>query len=75
MINEATLRLNLIDNSPVSIQYLDITGKSLSEKITYTGRPGLQDFNITVPAHLETGIYRLLVSVGDQQALKSFYKK
>lgn len=67
--------MNLIDNSPVSIQYLDITGKIISEKITYNGRPGLQDFNITVPAQLETGIYRLLVSVGDQQSLKSFYKK
>ncbi len=75
VFNDATLRLNLIDNSPVSIQYLDITGKIISEKITYNGRPGLQDFNITVPAQLETGIYRLLVSVGDQQSLKSFYKK
>ncbi len=75
VIHEATLRLNLVDNSPVIIEYLDIAGKSISEKITFLGRPGLQEFNLNVPAQLETGIYRLMVSVGDQQTLKSFYKK
>lgn len=75
LISDATIRLNLVDNSDVIIQYLDLSGKNISDPIVLDGKPGLQEFKITIPSDLNQGIYHLLVQAGNRQAIKTFYKK
>lgn len=75
IVNDATLRLNLISQENITVKILSLNGQLLSEPMKFLGLPGTNEFEIQLPDNLIAGTYKLMVTAGNATSLKTFFKK
>lgn len=75
VIDRATFEFELESAADVRINIMDVAGRSLKEEMLLQGIAGVQSVQVDIPSDWPSGIYKISMNSGNQQAVRNFMKQ
>ena len=75
VVDRATFEFELESAADVRINIMDVAGRSLKEEMVLQGIAGVQSVQVDIPSDWPSGIYKISMNAGNQQAVRNFMKQ